>query len=225
MLEWIKHIPNWLLVTLISLVAFVLVICLLVAVNDGRRVEIGPFTIYESASAEIAKLEHEVERLKTQLDNRPQTFNEQVVLAQLPASLNAQTLNEALTKIRNILALSQEQASHNTWLQSKLEQVEKVEGTFLYKLLIFNQDATCYGATLNFTAGKDREECLPKAQLAERFLEFLTEIDFYVATASPSPAEAKAQLLRLQEKYQFNTKGWYGPDVFKSIISEFYSKA
>ena len=43
-------------------------------------------------------------------------------------------------------------------------------------------------------------------------------------TDQPAQVQAKQQLLRLQDKYQFNTKGWYGPDVFNSIISEFYNK-
>lgn len=225
MMEWIKHIPNWLLVTLISLVVFALVICMVVAVSDGRRVDLGPLTLHESASSQVTALENQNEALKAQLEEKGGKLSEQDVLNKLPPLLRGQNLDVTIDNIEKFIEDSKKQHTLNLALQRNLDEVKKVDGTFLYKLLIFNQDATCYGSTLNFTAGKDRAECLPKAQLAERFLEFLSEIDFYAATTSPTPVEAKAQLLRLQDKYEFNTKGWYGPDVFKSIISEFYSKS
>jgi hypothetical protein len=226
MLEWIKHIPNWLLVTLMSLVVFVLVICILMAVSDGRRVEIGSLVIHASASDQVEKLHREIDDLNQMLEVSQARLTEEQVLLKLPAEFKKETLNLSIAEMAKWIQNTKIQHVNIENLHSKLEQVEKVDGTFLYKLLIFNQDAACYGATLNFTAGVDRNECLPKAQLAERFLQFLSEIDFYVinGTDQPAQAQAKQQLLRLQEKYQFNTKGWYGPDVFNSIISEFYNK-
>lgn len=226
MFDWIKHIPNWLFVTLISFVVFVLVISILMAVSDGRRVEIGSLVIHESSSDQIKKLQSEIDDLNKVLEASQARLTEEQVLLKLPVELKKETLDLSVTEMRRWIHNANVQKTDIEKLHSKLEQVEKVDGTFLYKLLIFNQDAACYGATLNFTAGVDRNECLPKAQLAERFLQFLSEIDFYVinGTDQPAQAQAKQQLLRLQEKYQFNTKGWYGPDVFNSIISEFYNK-
>ena len=226
MLDWIKHIPNWLLVTLISFVVFVLVICILMAVSDGRRVEIGSLVIHASASDQVAELESEIIRLNQALQASQGKLTEDDLLIKLPKEFNKETLNLSIAEMTQWINNTNSQKVDIESLHAKLEEVEKIEGTFLYKLLIFNQDAACYGATLNFTAGVDRNECLPKAQLAERFLQFLSEIDFYMVSENAQPAQrqAKQQLLRLQEKYQFNTKGWYGPDVFNSIISEFYNK-
>jgi regulator of replication initiation timing len=197
-----------------------------VAVSDGRRVEIGSLVIHASASDQLEKLHREIDDLKQMLEASQARLTEEQVLLKLPAELKKETLNLSIAEMAKWIQNTKIQHANIETLHSKLEQVEKVDGTFLYKLLIFNQDAACYGATLNFTAGGDRNECLPKAQLAERFLQFLSEIDFYVINGTDQPAQvqAKQQLLRLQDKYQFNTKGWYGPDVFNSIISEFYNK-
>ena len=226
MLDWIKHIPNWLLVTLISFVVLVLVISILMAVSDGRRVEIGSLVIHESTSDQVDKLQREIDDLNNKLLANQAKLTEEDLLLKLPAEFRKATLDLSLAEMTRWIQITGKQKTDIEKLHAKLEQVEKVDGTFLYKLLIFNQDAACYGNTLNFTAGVDRNECLPKAQLAERFLQFLSEIDFYVISGTDQPAQvqAKQQLLRLQDKYQFNTKGWYGPDVFNSIISEFYNK-
>ncbi|NVK39110.1 MAG: hypothetical protein HWE18_14380, partial [Gammaproteobacteria bacterium] len=170
MMEWIKHIPNWLLVTLISLVVFALVICMVVAVSDGRRVDLGPLTLHESASSQVTALENQNEALKAQLEEKGGKLSEQDVLNKLPPLLRGQNLDVTIDNIEKFIEDSKKQHTLNLALQRNLDEVKKVDGTFLYKLLIFNQDATCYGSTLNFTAGKDRAECLPKAQLAERFL-------------------------------------------------------
>ncbi|MFT5594860.1 MAG: hypothetical protein ACI8SR_003260 [Oceanicoccus sp.] len=224
MFDWIKHIPNWLLVTLVSLVVFVLAICILMAVSDGRRVEIGSLVIHESVSDQVKKLKNEIGDLNKMLESSHAKFTEDDVLLKLPPIFKKETLDLSVAEMTQWLDRFNAQALNAKKLRLSLDEVEKIDGTFLYKLLIFNQDAVCYGSTLNFTAGIDRDECLPKAELAERFLQFLSEIDFYTGKGDGSPQKAKQQLLRLQEKYHFNTKGWYGPDVFNSVISEFYSK-
>lgn len=224
MLDWIKHIPSWLLVTLVSLVVFVLVICILMAVSDGRRVEIGSLVIHESASGQVKKLENQISHLNQALEKSREKLTEDDVLLKLPQAFKKESLDLSVAEMAQWLDRFNEQTVDIQNLRLSLQEAEKIDGTFLYKLLIFNQDAACYGSTLNFTAGIDRDECLSKAKLAERFLQFLSEIDFYTGKGESSPQKAKQQLLRLQEKYHFNTKGWYGPDVFNSIISEFYNK-
>ncbi len=217
-MEIIKKLPVWFVIALL----FILMVLACFAVADGRRVEFWPPVIFE-------KNVDEMSTLKRNLDVKSDHLAPAEVIKLFP--LQAQQASIALTqqetqRLLNAFQLRQ-QASDKKLLamQGKLNEVERVHGTFLYKLLVFNHDAQCYGSSLNFTAGRDKVQCLSKQKLAQQFLEFLAEVDFYHNDQLNNVVTAKQQLLKLQDKYQFNTKGWYGPDVFKSIINEFHGKS
>jgi len=216
--EIIKKLPVWFIIALL----FVLLVLACFAVADGRRVEFWPPVIHEKNADDITELQKS-------LHEKSDYMAPTQIIKLFP--VQAQQATIALTQQETTRLLTEHQVSIKAHenklqeLQQKLDEVQRVDGTFLYKLLIFNHEAQCYGSSLNFTAGKDKDQCLSKKQLAIQFLEFLAEVDFYQNDQVNNVATAKQQLLKLQEKYQFNTKGWYGPDVFKSIINEFHGRS
>ncbi len=217
-MEIIKKIPAWFVIA----VLFILMVLACFAVADGRRVEFWPPVIFEKNVDEISTLKQSL-----------QTKNDHLAPAEVIKLFPLQTRQASIAltqqetqRLLNAYQLKQQKSDKNLQaMQEKLNEVERVHGTFLYKLLVFNHDAQCYGSSLNFTAGKDKDQCLSKQKLAQQFLEFLAEVDFYKNDQLNNVVTAKQQLLKLQDKYQFNTKGWYGPDVFKSIINEFHGKS
>jgi len=221
-MEILKKIPVWFMVTLLSIACLVVLAMVGYAVADGRRVDLWPPVIHEKNSAQVNDLKQQIEARHDYL--APQAI---IKLFPLESQKNSLPLTRQATQdLVNDYRVKWQSANVSvTELRAQLDEVERVHGTFLYKLLIFNQDAQCYGSSLNFTAGKDKAQCLSKQKLAQQFLEFLAEVDFYQNDQENSVATAKQQLLKLQDKYQFNTKGWYGPDVFKSIINEFHGKS
>lgn len=192
------------------------------AVADGRRVEFWPPVIHEKNNDDVSELKNKLNELQEYM--APANI---IKLFPVQAQQESITLTQQETA-RLLAAYQAEVQVHENKIQEmqgQLDEVQRIGGTFLYKLLIFNHDAQCYGTSLNFTAGKDKDQCLTKQKLALRFLEFLAEVDFYQNNQENNVQTAKQQLLKLQGKYQFNTKGWYGPDVFKSIINEFHGKS
>jgi len=217
-MEIIKKLPAWFVIA----VLFILMVLACFAVADGRRVEFWPPVIFEKNVDEISTLKQSL-----QAKNDHMSPTEVIKLFPLQAQQASIALTQQETqRLLNAYQLKQQVSDKNLQaMQAKLNEVERVHGTFLYKLLVFNHDAQCYGSSLNFTAGKDKDQCLSKQKLAQQFLEFLAEVDFYQNDQLNNVVTAKQQLLKLQDKYQFNTKGWYGPDVFKSIINEFHGKS
>jgi hypothetical protein len=217
-MEILKKIPVWAIVLLLFIIAGMAGF----AIADGRRVDFWPPAIHEKNTDEISEL-------KEELKNKESYLSPAEVVALFPKDSQDVSIEKTKQNTLDLIVENEnsikELSDSLQQMQVKITEVKKIDGTFLYKLLIFNYETQCYGATLNFTAGKNRPECLSKEVLASKFLEFLAEIDFYPDDKKNNPATAKEQLLKLQSKYQFNTKGWYGPDVFKAIISEFYSKA
>ncbi len=217
-MEIIKKLPVW------SIVALLLILMVLAcfAVADGRRVEFWPPVIHEKGSDDIFEL-------KNKLNERQDYMAPANIIKLFPVQTQQETIALTQQEITRLLADYQAEVQMHEKkiqeMQGQLAEVQRVDGTFLYKLLIFNHDTQCYGTSLNFTAGKDKDQCLTKKILASRFLEFLAEVDFYQNNQKDNVQTAKLQLLKLQSKYQFNTKGWYGPDVFKSIINEFHGKS
>lgn len=217
-MELLKKTPVWLVIVLLLAIT----IMAGYAIADGRRVDFWPPVIH-------GKISDEINKLRLDLKTKEDYLSPKEVIGLFPK--DAQKASVTLTKQETESLLNDFKKNSEGLnkameiMQLKLSEVKKVDGTFLYKLLIFNHDTQCYGATLNFTAGKNRVECLSKENLASQFLEFLAEVDFYANHKKNNTSTAKEQLLMLQEKYEFNTKGWYGPDVFKAIINEFYGKA
>ena len=217
-MDLFQRIPVWLIIGLLIVITSMAGF----SIADGRRVDFWPPSIH-------AKVSDETDKLRQNLKIKEKYLSPKEVIELFPKEAQAESV--VLTQQKTESLLNDYKKKENDIkismlnIQNKLAEVKKIDGTFLYKLLIFNNDAQCYGSTLNFTAGKNRPECLTKEHLASQFLEFLTEVDFYANDKKNTTSTAREQLLLLQEKYEFNTKGWYGPDVFKSIISEFYGKA
>ena len=69
-----------------------------------------------------------------------------------------------------------------------------------------------------------RTNCIEKAELAKRFLGFLAEIDFFHGAVTENPELARKELIKYQESKNFSHTGWYGRDVFKWIVIDYYQK-
>ena len=217
-MDILQKTPVWLIVGLLVVILAMAGF----AVADGRRVDFWPPAIHEKNADETTQLRLDLKKMEGFLSPKEviELFPKEVQKESV-----ALTKQETETLLNDYKNDKEELNNAMQAMQEKLSEVKKVDGTFLYKLLIFNHDTQCYGSTLNFTAGKNKEECISKEVLASQFLEFLTELDFYANDKKNTTSTAREQLLLLQEKYEFNTKGWYGPDVFKAIINEFYGKA
>lgn len=234
-MEWLNKMPRW-------LIAFSLLVStglISYAIYDGRGIELGPFIIHAKTDA----VEHdvnvvylkEIEELKTEIEKKSAYLSPEQVIELFPVSVRKKTIeltrqsasdvhSKSLENLEGMRLLNVTASKENKTLIARLDEVKSIEGTFFYRLLIFNDDVKCYGESLNFTAGEDRPECKNKDELAERFLGFLAEVDFYSNDRKNDPRTAKEELIKLQSKHMFDTRGWYGPDVFRAIITEVHSK-
>lgn len=244
--ELVNKIPVWLIV--IFLIAATVLFGY--AVFDGRKVEFWPLVIHEKIdmnkvtnkileekNGEIVILKKEVEKLSNKLEEKaPETLKEKIVISFFPEEMQRDTLNETINVNNNTLSNYREEIATLNGvineiqkdIQIKEEELEKfneVKNTFIFRLMRFHNDTQCYGSSLNFTAGRDKEECIKKSILADRFIEFMTELEIVDGSQKSSTNYAKKELINLQKKYNFNRQGWYSIDVFKVMIIEFHAKA
>ena len=222
-----EKIPVWLIIALLVVTA----ILVAYAVFDGRRVDFWPPSIHEKNSQDsnsTVQLKKELEDFKSELKKKDNYLSPAEVIALTLPVYQKETVPLTQQAVSNALKDKTERINTLSVLNNELEvdinKFKKIDGTFLFKLLLFNFDAQCYGSSLNFTAGKNRSECKSKEELATRFLGFLEEIDFYNNGLPNNTTTAKNELIKLQNKHNFSTRGWYGPDVFKAVIAEFYGK-
>jgi hypothetical protein len=99
----------------------------------------------------------------------------------------------------------------------------------LRQLMMFHNDARCYGTTLNFThpADDSYSHCVSKESLSKRFISFLEELGIVKDDVGIdySRARAKRELVALQEKHNFDELGWYGEFTLAILILEYAKKS
>lgn len=110
-------------------------------------------------------------------------------------------------------------------LKAAPDQPRKVNDSYILPLRKFHQEARCYGSSLNFTVGEAKPECIPKEELATRFLGFLVELNLYDKEKPKTLEIAKKELIKLQQKYKFSKPGWYGIHMFNILATELRTKA
>jgi hypothetical protein len=110
-------------------------------------------------------------------------------------------------------------------LKTAPNQPSELNDSYILPLRKFHSEARCYGSSLNFTVGEIKTECVPKEELATRFLGFLVELNIYDKEKPKSLEIAKKELVKLQQKYKFSKPGWYGIHVFNILATELRTKA
>lgn len=221
-------IPKWLLI--IAVIYFAVLFTF--AVFSGRQVTFWPPAIGKASIADEIKIEEksdaipntsqiealekkvdryeaEIHRLNAALSQKESYLDPGEVVAKFPASLRGATLEETADNVAELQA-----------------KTSDIEGDFLFRVLRFHNDALCYGSSLNFTYPRkdDTASCVGKDKLAAQFLGFLAEIDFIDDEVVASPEQAKRYLIQYQERKNFNTTGYYGIDVFKWLVIDYYER-
>lgn len=121
-------------------------------------------------------------------------------------------------------------------LDEKEKEIERLKKPFhqinnskLKQLLLFHNDAVCYGRSLNFTHPPDDSyrHCVSKEVLAKRFIKFFEELELIKTNGSVdySQEKAKNELIKLQDKYGFKDTGWYTELVLGILIIEYAKKS
>ena len=223
-----EKIPKWLLI--IAVIYFAVLFTF--AVFSGRQVTFWPPAIGKASVAEeiqpeatsetlsgssqtdmlkkqLENYEAEIERLKAALAGKESLLEPGDVIGKFPTSLRGATIEETAINVAKLQA-----------------KTSDIEGDFLFRVLRFHNDALCYGSSLNFTYPRkdDTASCVGKDKLAAQFIGFLAEIDFIDGDAITSPEQAKRHLIQYQEKKNFNTTGYYGIDVFKWLVIDYYER-
>ncbi|MFO7593989.1 MAG: hypothetical protein R6X15_08120 [Pseudomonadota bacterium] len=221
-----EKLPKW----LITIAVLYFTVLFTFAVISGRQVTFWPPAIGKATGAEsipsenkhdstpepsqtellerkIERQKAEIKRLTDELEKRESLLVPEEVISKFPLSLRGATLEETAANVAKL--------QHN---------ISDIEGDFLFRLLRFHNDALCYGSSMNFTYPRkdDTASCVEKSKLAEQFVGFLAEIDFIDGEVIASPEQAKLYLTKYQEKKNFNTTGYYGIDVFKWLVIDYY---
>ena len=174
-------------------------------------------TIEETAE-NVHELVNEFNRIKQESKNIRNSV--EISLEVFPEAVKGDTFNQTAENVAQLVIDFER-------LEEEMGIVEQIEGNFLYRITTFHNEALCYGNSLNFTyisSGQDTENCKPKKYLAERFLGFLAEIDFYEGDIIGSPKIAKEILTKYQESKSFGRTGWYSRDVLKWIVLDYLDK-
>lgn len=219
-MEFIKTIPKW----LVTLLALYLAVLFSYAIFDGRSVDFWPPAIGEKSSTN--------NKVKIDLINEAKAKTKDITAPQdlikkLPTDVQRLTIKDTSNEILKRLTLISEQKLQIASLKNKVKVIEGLESDFIFRILSFHKDASCYGDSLNFTyvANNERtKKCTNKTKLAKYFLGFLAEINFYDGDIVESPELAESELKRYQNTKDFGHKGYYGRDVFKWIIIDYNGK-
>ncbi len=110
-------------------------------------------------------------------------------------------------------------------LKAAPDKPKEINDSYILPLRKFHSEARCYGSSLNFTVGEKKPECIPKEELATRFLGFLVELNLYDKEKPMTLEIAKKELIKLQQKYKFSKPGWYGIHMFNILATELRTKA
>lgn len=155
------------------------------------------------------------------------SLSENDLIKILPTEVQKLTLNETAEEVKKLIALSSTQQQKINSLSKKVDIIKNLESDFIFRLLAFNKEASCYGDSLNFTyisQFSGTKNCTKKSELAKRFLGFLAEINFYDGDIIESPKIAENELINYQETKEFGHPGYYGRDVFKWILLDYNGK-
>lgn len=186
------------------------------------KLQLFPNTIQGETIEETAKNVHELvnefDRMKPEYENTRNSVEDDLEL--FPEAVEGDTFNQTVENVTQLF-------NDYEHLKKEMRSVEQIKGNFLYRITTFHNEALCYGNSLNFSyisSGQDTKNCKSKEYLAERFLGFLAEIDFYEGDTIGSPKTAKDTLTKYQESKSFGRTGWYSRDVLKWIVLDYLDK-
>lgn len=214
-----KRVPQWLLI----LALLGLLVLVAYAVLSGRKVEFFPPVIHAS-TADNEVLEAEL------IEQFPQGLRKDNISDTITHAVDEiQSLEQNVSELKGSSAVLAEKLNEQELAlienRKRLARYEELKDTFLYRLLSFHKDAQCYGTTLNFTAGMNRDDCVQKEELAHRFMDLLIELEVVENTQDKSAQAAKEGLVYFQQENEFKKVGWYSAYVFSALLKEFQSKA
>jgi len=216
-MEFLKATPKWLIV----LLSFYITVLFSYAIFDGRSVTFWPPTI-GSKDSHNDKPDLNIINNANATTEKP--FTPQDLIKQLPADVQRFTIKDTADEILKRITLISEQNSQIEDLKNKVKVIEGLESDFIFRVLSFHKEASCYGDSLNFTyiaKNESTKKCTAKKTLAKHFLGFMAEINFYDGDVLESPDLAENELKRYQDSKDFGHKGYYGRDVFKWIIIDY----
>lgn len=223
-MDFLKTVPKWVLIAIVGYVAILFTF----AIFDGRRVDFWPPAIHERTSSADQDLAQEIANLKKELSEKKSYISSEETLQMFPETVRSNTIQQTADRVIELVENVSKQKTELAALQEKMKGIESLEGDFLFRILTFHHEALCFGDSLNFThepLGLGAAKCTTKEKLAKRFLGFLAEIEFYQGPIVESPEIAKTELTNYQESKSFGRTGWYGRDVFKWIVIDYYGKA
>ena len=215
-MEFLKATPKWLII----LLAFYITVLFSYAIFDGRSVTFWPPAIGQKESNKDVK----IKVIKDATAITKETFSPQDLIENLPADIQRFTIKDTANEILKRLKLISTQKLEISALKSKVKVIEGLESDFIFRMLSFHKEASCYGDSLNFTYVTNNEstkKCTAKLSLAKQFLGFMAEINFYDGDVVESPELAENELERYQDSKDFGHKGYYGRAVFKWIIIDY----
>lgn len=215
-MEFLKATPKWLII----LLAFYITVLFSYAIFDGRSVTFWPPAIGQKESNKDVK----IKVIKDATAITKETFSPQDLIENLPADIQRFTIKDTANEILKRLKLISKQQLEISALKSKVKVIEGLESDFIFRILSFHKEASCYGDSLNFTYVTNNEstkKCTTKLSLSKQFLGFMAEINFYDGDVVESPELAENELERYQDSKDFGHKGYYGRAVFKWIIIDY----
>lgn len=221
-MDYLKTLPQWALIAIGLYIAVIFSF----AVMDGRRVSFWPPEIHEKSNNDDDQHVAVIEQLEDLLSAKENHVDPELIVEQFPERLRKSNLEASIEEVASLATNYKIQAAELAVLRSKLKHLEDIEGNFLYRLLSFHSDISCHGGSVNFTYfAWYSPTCKDKQELAGLFLGFLAEIEFYSGPITKDATIAKAELIRYQQSKEFGAIGWYGRDVFKWIVLDYYGKS
>lgn len=218
-MEFLKTTPKWLVIAL----ALYLTVLFSYAIFDGRSVTFWPPAIGEKETVDNVN----INLVKDATANTDNSVSPQYLIKNLPMEIQRLTIKDTSDEISKKLKLITKQNAELESLRNKVKVIEGLESDFIFRILSFHKEASCYGDSLNFTYVTSNvltKRCTKKSKLAKRFLGFLAEINFYDGDVVESPDLAETELKNYQDSKDFGNQGYYGRDVFKWIIIDYNGK-
>lgn len=215
-MDFLKATPKWLII----LLAFYTTVLFSYAIFDGRSVTFWPPAIGQKESNKAFN----IKVIKDATAITKETFSPQGLIEKLPVDVQRFTIQDTANEILKRLKLISKQNLEIEVLKNKVKVIEGLESDFIFRMLSFHKEASCYGDSLNFTYVTNNErtkKCTAKLSLSKQFLGFMAEINFYDGDVVESPELAENELKRYQDSKDFGHKGYYGRDVFKWIIIDY----
>lgn len=175
----------------------------------------GKQEIKDERDKQISSLKDEVKSLKGKAEDDKAELGE--------------SENELASARKVIQSQGQMLAQKDTEIAALKVPFHNISNTKLKQLMMFHNDARCYGTSLNFTHPSDDsyDHCVSKEELAKRFISFLEELGIVTDDVGIdySRARAKRELVKLQESHDFDELGWYGEFTLAVLIIEYAKKS